>query len=113
MANPATISTAIDPLGLVQNTAGRASLKTDHKAMTSIRDHIDKRGTVDGKRLLDDFSSDPFGWSPDTTRYILAAMLMSGEIKLKVSGREVTTAGQQAIDALKTNNSFKDCCSSR
>lgn len=75
--------------------------------MISIRDYIDKRGTVDGKRLLDDFSSDPFGWSPDTTRYILAAMLMAGEIKLKVSGREVTTAGQQAIDALKTNNAFK------
>ena len=62
---------------------------------------------LEGKRLLDDFSSDPFGWSPDTTRYILAAMLMAGEIKLKVSGREVTAAGQQAIDALKTNNSFK------
>ena len=75
--------------------------------MISIRDYIDKRGTVDGKRLLDDFSSDPFGWSPDTTRYILAAMLIAGEIKLKVSGREVTAAGQQAIDALKTNNSFK------
>ena len=34
-------------------------------------------------------------------------MLMAGEIKLKVSGREVTAAGQQAIDALKTNNSIK------
>ncbi|MEI7856132.1 MAG: hypothetical protein WCH85_01355, partial [Methanomicrobiales archaeon] len=33
--------------------------------------------------------------------------LMSGEIKLKVSGREVTAVGQHAIDALKTNNSFK------
>jgi len=32
---------------------------------------------------------------------------MAGEIKLKVSGRGVTAAGQQAIDALKTNNSFK------
>ena len=86
-------------LGLVQTVAGRASFKTDHKAMISIRDYIDKRGTVDGKRLLDDFSNDPFGWSPDTTRFIVAAMLMAGEIKLKVSGREVTAAGQQAIDA--------------
>lgn len=57
---------AEDPLGLVQTVAGRASFKTDHKAMISIRDYIDKRGTVDGKRLLDDFSNDPFGWSPDT-----------------------------------------------
>lgn len=107
VANPAAIGSSLDPLGLVQTVAGRASFKTDHKAMISIRDYIDKRGTVDGKRLLDDFSSDPFGWSPDTTRYIVAAMLMAGEIKLKVSGREVTAAGQQAIEALKTNNSFK------
>ena len=107
VANPAAIGSSLDPLGLVQTVAGRASFKTDHKAIISIRDYIDKRGTVDGKRLLDDFNSDPFGWSPDTTRYILAAMLMAGEIKLKVSGREVTAAGQQAIDALKTNNSFK------
>lgn len=107
VANPAAIPSSLDPLGLVQSNAGRASFKTDHKAMVSIRDYIDKRGTVDGKRLLDDFGSDPFGWSPDTTRYILGAMLMGGEIKLKVSGREVTAAGQQAIDALKTNNSFK------
>ncbi|MDR2112860.1 MAG: BREX system P-loop protein BrxC, partial [Candidatus Accumulibacter sp.] len=107
LANPAAIGSALDPLGLVQTVAGRASFKTDHKAAVSLRDYIDKRGAVDGKRLLDDFSRDPFGWSPDTTRYIVAAMLMAGEIKLKVSGREVTTAGQQAIDALKTNNSFK------
>lgn len=107
VANPAAIGSSLDPLGLVQTEAGRASFCTDHKAMISIRDYIDKRGTVDGKRLLNDFSNDPFGWSSDTTRYILAVMLMAGEIKLKVSGREVTAAGQQAIDALKTNNSFK------
>ncbi|MFM8445117.1 MAG: BREX system P-loop protein BrxC [Methylococcus sp.] len=107
VANPAAIGSSLDPLGLVQTVAGRATFKTDHKAMISLRDTIDKHGAMDGKRLLEHFSSDPFGWSPDTTRYIVAAMLMAGEIKLKVSGREVTAAGQQAIDALKTNNAFK------
>ena len=107
VANPAAIGNSLDPLGLVQSVAGRASFKTDHKAMISVRDYIDKLGMVDGKRLLDDFNRDPFGWGQDTTRYIVAAMLMAGEIKLKVSGREVTTASQQAIEALKTNNSFK------
>jgi hypothetical protein len=75
--------------------------------MISVRDYIESRGSVDGKQLLEDFSGDPFGWSADTTRYIVAAMLMAGELKLKVSGREVTAAGPQAIDVLKTNNSFK------
>ena len=107
VANPAAIGSSLDPLGLVQASAGRAVFKTDHKAMVSIRDAIDKHGSMDGKRLLEHFGSDPFGWSPDTTRYIVAAMLMAGELKLKASGREVTVAGQQAIDALKTNNAFK------
>jgi hypothetical protein len=34
-------------------------------------------------------------------------MLMAGEIKLKMAGREITVNGQHAIEALKTNNSFK------
>ncbi|TCU21806.1 hypothetical protein EV130_110150 [Rhizobium azibense] len=107
VSNPAALGSTLDPLGLVQTVAGKATFRTDHRAMTSIRDYIDRHGIANGKRLLDDFASDPFGWSPDTTRYILAAMLMAGEIKLTVSGREVTTAGPQAIDALKTNNSFR------
>jgi hypothetical protein len=106
IGNPTAISSSLDPLGLVQTVAGRASFRTDHKAIISIHDCIEKYGTVDGKRLIDDFSNDPFGWSPDTTRYIVAAMLMAGDIKLKVSGREVTTVGPQAIEALKTNKSF-------
>lgn len=105
--NLSALTSVLDPLGLVKITSGRPAFDTSHKAMVSIRDYIDKHGTVDGKRLLDAFGSDPFGWSPDTTRYIVAAMLVAGEIKLKVSGREVTAAGQQAIDGLKTNNSFK------
>lgn len=107
VANPAALASTLDPLSLVQTVAGKASFRTDHRTMISIRDYIDRHGSANGKRLLDDFSNDPFGWSPDTTRYILAAMLMAGEIKLTVSGREVTAAGAQAIEALKTNNSFR------
>jgi hypothetical protein len=105
--NPAALTSALDPLGLVEIAAGKPNFKMDHKALVSISDYIERNGTVEGKRLSDHFSDPPFGWSPDTLRYILAAMLIAGEIKLKVSGLEVTTAGQKAIEALKTNNSFK------
>ena len=56
---------------------------------------------------MEHFGGAPFGWSPDTLRYLVAGLLVAGEIKLKVSGREVTANGQHAIDALKTNNAFK------
>src|SRR5439155_26178525 len=83
------------------------SIHTDHKALVSIRDYIDRMGTVEGKRLTEHFTDAPFGWSQDTLRYLVASMLVAGEITLKISGREVTVNGQQAIDALKTNNSFR------
>lgn len=101
------VTAAIDPLGLVQVSGGTPQINSDYKALISIRDYIDRNGTVDGKRLSDVFTDAPFGWSPDTLRYLVAALLVAGEIKLKVSGREVTVTGQQAIDALRTNQSFK------
>ncbi|MNE00674.1 hypothetical protein D3C80_930900 [compost metagenome] len=107
VGNLSGITSALDPLNLVQTQSGRHSIRTDHLAMVSIRDYIDRNGTVDGKRLTDAFADAPFGWSADTLRYLVAAMLLAGEIKLKVAGREVTVNGQQAIDAIKTNNTFK------
>ena len=106
-ANLTAITSQLDPLGLVQVTSGKPGIRTDHKALVSIRDTIDRSGTVEGKRLLEHFSGAPFGWSPDTLRYLMAALLVAGDVKLRVSGREVTVNGQQAIDALKTNNAFK------
>jgi hypothetical protein len=106
-ANLRAVSSTLDPLSLVQVTGTSASIDTAKKPLVSIRDHIERNGTVEGRRLLDAFSLPRFGWSPDTTRYLVAALLVAGEIKLKVAGREVTVNGQQAIDALKTNNSFR------
>lgn len=107
LGNLTGVTAAVDPLGLVQKTAKGPSIDTSHKAVTSITDMIERQGSIEGKRLADIFTAPPFGWSQDTLRYLVAAMLIAGEIKLKVGGREVTVNGQQAIDALKTNNSFK------
>lgn len=106
--NLSSIDGHTDPLSLVQLTGGTPSINTGHVALIDVHDFIDRHGNVEGKRLLDHFSAPPFGWSADTLRYIVAAQLVAGEIKLKVSGRDVTAVGQQAIDALKTNNTFRN-----
>ena len=100
-------SSETDPLGLVvKDASGSFTIDENNKGLTSIRDYIERNGTVDGKKICEDFNRPKFGWAVDTTRYMLAAMLSAGEIKLKVAGRELTNVGQQAIDAFKTNNSF-------
>jgi len=105
--NLKAITSTLDPLGLVQIQGGTPRVDCDHKALTSIKDYLDRNGTVEGRRLTDHFTGAPFGWSQDTLRYMIAALLVAGEVKLKVSGREVTVNGQQAIEALRTNNAFK------
>ncbi|TVR84541.1 MAG: BREX system P-loop protein BrxC [Rhodospirillales bacterium] len=107
IGNLAAITSQLDPLGLVEVAGGTPKIRTDHKALVSIRDYVDRNGSVEGKRLLETFSGAPFGWSPDTLRYLIAALLVAGEIKLKLSGREVTVNGQQAIDALRSNAAFR------
>jgi hypothetical protein len=107
LGNLSGVTNTTDPLSLVQTQGGRPSINTGHKAITSIRDMIERQGSIEGKRLIDLFTDAPYGWSQDTLRYLVAAMLIAGEIKLKVAGREFTVNGQQAIDALKTNNAFK------
>ncbi len=107
LGNLKAVTATIDPLGLVQLSGGMPRIKADHKSLVSIRDYIDRNGTAEGKRLIDHFTNAPFGWSPDTLRYLISALLVAGQIKLRISGREVTTVGQQAIEALRTNNSFK------
>lgn len=96
-----------DPLGLVRMEGGVPTIVADHKALVSIRDYLERAGSVDGKHLTDVFTTARFGWSPDTLRYLIATMLMASQIQLRVSGRTIAVNGQQAIEALRTNNAFK------
>ncbi|MFM8320442.1 MAG: BREX system P-loop protein BrxC, partial [Chloroflexota bacterium] len=96
-----------DPLGLVEMAAGTPRINSSHKALVSVCDYLERSGGADGKHLSEHFSDAPFGWSPDTLRYLAAALLVNGSIKLKVSGKEIKVSGQQAIEALRSNQAFK------
>ena len=95
-----------DPLELVKKGGGASPINTAHPAIVSIRDYLERQGQVEGRRLLDDFYAPPFGWFKDTTRYIVAAMLVAGAVKLRVSGEDITVRGETAINSLKNTNSF-------
>jgi hypothetical protein len=106
--NLGVITTEIDPLGLVVKSGGSFNINENHQAITSIKDYIETRGGVDGKVLSDYFARPPFGWSQDTLRYLVSAMFVGGLVKFKVSGTELTSSGQKAIEAIKSNNTFKN-----
>jgi uncharacterized membrane protein len=100
------ITSSVDPLGLVVRPNGRAQIKTDHKAIVSIKDFLSQGGASEGRRLLDSFFEPPFGWSKDTVRYLLAAAFIGCEIKLRISGKDHLVKSDEALKAFETNRSI-------
>jgi hypothetical protein len=92
-----------DPLGLV---AANGTIQTTYAALKSITDYLNQAGQEEGRVLLDKFSRAPYGWSKDTLRYLVAALLVAGEVKLRVSGEDITVRGPTALEALKSNAAF-------
>jgi uncharacterized protein DUF6079 len=92
-----------DPLGLAGPSG---QVNTSHPALRSVTDHLRTRGMAEGRSMMEHFSSAPFGWSKDTLRYIVAALLVAGEVKLRVSGEDIQVRGSKAYEALRSNQSF-------
>lgn len=105
-SNLGQIATKDDPLALVKKSGGKATVDTSHRGLVSIKDYLEKHGQVEGRKVLDDFFAAPYGWSKETTRYLCAALLVAGDIKLRIAGVDVTVRGDAATEALKNNNSF-------
>jgi hypothetical protein len=95
-----------DPLGVVISQGSDTEINQQHPALVCISEFLDKHPNPDGKRILDEFANPPYGWTRDTTRYLLAALFYSQKIKLKASGVELTVTGPQAYEVFKTNSSF-------
>ena len=88
-----TIATAVDPLGLVKRQGNATRINDTHPALVAILDHLKKHGEVDGRKLLDDFGRAPFGWFKDTTRYLVAALLIAGRIRIRVASQWIKVSG--------------------
>lgn len=101
-----TIASALNPLSLVQKKGNATRINDAHPALIAILDHLKKHGEVDGRKLLDDFGRAPFGWFKDTTRYLVAALLIAGRIRIRVGAQWIKVSGDKAIEGLKNNNSF-------
>jgi hypothetical protein len=100
------VTAANDPLELTKRGTSRQPVNTAHPALIDLKDYLDLNGTVDGRKLLDDFSRSPYGWSKDTTRYLVAALLAAGTVKLRVSNQDITVRTEAGIEALKNVANF-------
>jgi hypothetical protein len=96
----------VDPVKVIKREGGGLIINTDHAALVAIRDYLSEHGRKDGKSLMDDLYEPEYGWSKDTTRYLLATMFKAGKIQLRIGGDDITVVGEQALAAFQNSNSF-------
>lgn len=99
-----TLPDALNPLKIVKKSDG--TIDTSHPAITEVKDFIAYRNEPTGQELLSHFEQPPYGWSKDTTRYVVALMLKASIIQIRITGKNITVFGESAVTAMATNNSF-------
>ena len=102
----AQVKAADDPLSLVKRVGATVTINREHKACVSIRDYLRQNGQVEGRRLLEHFNAPPFGWSKDTTRYLLAALFVGGELKLRIAGQDHIVKGDESLGVVCSNKAL-------
>jgi hypothetical protein len=100
------VTSVEDPLQIVTRAGGRAQIRSDRKALISIKDYLGEMGRVEGRRLLEHFNEPPFGWSKDTTRYLLAALLVGMEVKFRIAGQDHLVKNDETLIALSSNRAL-------
>lgn len=94
---------ALNHFDLIKNDGG---VELEKESLKSIREFIIKEDQVEGRKLLEHFDAAPYGWSKDTTRFLVAAMFIASDVKLRISGDDIKVKGPKAIEALKNVNGF-------
>lgn len=99
-----TIPAALNPFSIINTKNG--TIDPAHPAISEVKDFIAYRNETTGQELIAYFEKDPYGWSKDTIRYIVALMLKASIIQIRVAGKNITVFGETAVDAMSTNNNF-------
>lgn len=96
----------LNKLGVVK--VGEGQVDGAHPALRAIEEFLQQSGQVEGRKLLDHFNAAEFGWNKDTTRYLVALMLLGGKIKLRRAGDWVKVKGPKAVEWLSSAQRFNE-----
>ena len=100
------ITTERDPLKLVQKRGSATEINLQHPALQAVINFFERVSNPDGKRVLTEFTAPPYGWSKETTRYLLAALFYAQKVKLLIGGKEYTVIGEDSLEAFRNVSNF-------
>ena len=95
---------SLNPFGIVKDDG---MIDSGNKAFIELKYYIaSKPEDVSGSDLLDRFSKAEYGWSKDTTRYLIALMLKASLIEIRSGAQSFHMFTKNAAEAMKNNQFF-------
>lgn len=98
-----TLSPALNALGII---TPKGAVDSDYRAFRELKDFIASREAVSGSDVLTHFEQAPYGWSKDTTRYLVALMLKAGMIIVRSGAQTFKMFTVKVAEEMKNNTFF-------
>ena len=98
-----TLPQGLNPFEIVKKDG---TIDTSKQCLSEIKDFIASKADASGNEILNHFEIHPYGWSKDTTRYLVALMLKASMIIMKASGKTFKIFSKNSAEEMKSNVSF-------
>ncbi len=98
-----TVPASLNPFGIIKEDG---SIDIECAPFRELMDYINTTENITGASLMTKFDEVPYGWSKDTTRYLVALMLKGGLVNLRVNAQEMKILSVKAAAEIENNNKF-------
>lgn len=94
---------SLNPFAIIKTDG---SVDITNQALAEVKDYVSSKTDLQGSIMLSHFEEHPFGWSKDTTRYLVALLLKASVLTLRSGAKVYKVFNQNAAADMKTNVAF-------
>lgn len=100
-----TLPASLNPFNIFKEDG---SIDTANLAFVEVKEFISQKDVTSGSEVLTHFDATPYGWSKDTTRYLVATLLKACVIELRAGGKSYKVFSETAAKEMGTTQTFNN-----
>ncbi len=101
-------STLPHSLNLLDIFKEDGSIDTSNLAFVEVKEFIAQKDITSGSEVLTHFDATPYGWSKETTRYLVATLLKACVIELRAGAKSYKVFSETAAKEMGTTTTFNN-----
>lgn len=104
-ADTSSLPSSLNPFKIFKEDG---SIDTSNLAFVEVKEFISQKDVTSGSEVLTHFDSTPYGWSKDTTRYLVATLLKACVIELRAGAKTYKVFNEAAAKEMSTTQTFNN-----